>query len=121
MPQHQTTLDHGLKETLDEFMNELERDNARLVDSFVKLQNDYKQKLTSEQQVIQDLQLRMSQLESMITEQHVAASEKQLFESPSPQSVAPLGFMFNEKYAKVVELSRQGLSADQIAGPLISD
>jgi len=114
VPQQQTAIDHGLKETLDEFMNELERDNARLVDSFVNLQNDYKQKLTNQQQVIQDLQLRMSQLESMITE-HVATSEKQPSRPESLQQVTPPGFIFNEKYAKVVELSRQGLSAEQIA------
>lgn len=112
--QRQTAIDHGLKETLDEFMNELERDNARLMDSFVNLQNDYKQKLTNQQQIIRDLQLRMSQLESMITE-HVATSEKKSSVPESLLQVTPPGFIFNEKYAKVVELSRQGLTAEQIA------
>ncbi len=115
-PQQSIAVDHGLKETLDEFMNELERDNARLVDSFAKLQNDYKQKFSNQQQVIQDLQVRMSEMESMIVQQVSAVDREserviQTSEAPAPA----LGFAFNEKYAKVVELSNQGLTAEQIA------
>jgi hypothetical protein len=112
--QQQPALDHGLRETLDEFMNELERDNARMVDSFVKLQSDYKQKLSTQQQVIQELQSRMSQLEAKIAEQQPVKME-QPAHATQPEDVVPLGFMFNEKYAKVVELSQKGLTPEQIA------
>ena len=120
--------DLELKQTLDEFMQELDKENVQMIDSFTKLQIEIRQKFDEQQQVIQGLERKLSaladrqeQLEKQAAEQQVtlsvsAASEpEQLAEPDAPSQQAASSFAFNEKYAKVVELSRQGMTADQIA------
>ena len=120
--------DLELKKTLDEFMQELDKENVQMLDSFTNLQIEIRQKLDEQQQTIQALELRLStladrqdQLEKQVAEQQTALMESAALEperlaepaAPSPQAAS--AFAFNEKYAKVVELSRQGMTADQIA------
>lgn len=105
-----------LKAALDEFMNGLEAENARLLDSFTRLQIEYKQQFGAQQGQIDALVERVAELEHRLTE----ALERPL-SAPAPEPAAPPapaavpGFAFNEKYARVAELIRQGQTPEQIA------
>ena len=120
--------DLELKQTLDEFMQELDKENVQMIESFTNLQIEIRQKFDEQQQVIQGLERQLSaladrqdHLEKQAAEQQVALSESAasepegLAEPDAPSQQAASSFAFNEKYAKVVELSRQGMTADQIA------
>jgi flagellar motility protein MotE (MotC chaperone) len=109
-------VDQGdIKQTLDEFMNELEKDNARLLESFTQLQIEYKRQLAEQQEQIQSLERRLALLEKRAEEAMPPQAEvASVPVSPEPEP-PQAGFAFNEKYAKVVELSNQGMSAEQIA------
>ena len=122
--------DLELKQTLDEFMQELDKENVQMLESFTKLQIEIRQKFDEQQQAIQGLERQLSrladrqdQLEKQAAEQQAALAEsvtaapnpEQLAEPDAPSQQAASSFAFNEKYAKVVELSRQGMTADQIA------
>lgn len=106
-----------LKAALDEFMNGLEEENARLLDSFTRLQVEYKQQFGTQQQQIEALIERVAELESRLTDVETQPSSPPVPEQPkvstAPSAVS--GFVFNEKYARVAELIRQGQTPEQIA------
>ncbi|MCX7568545.1 hypothetical protein OS242_01005 [Tumebacillus sp. DT12] len=105
-----------LKMALDEFMNGLEEENARLLDSFTRLQVEYKQQFGTQQQQIEELIERVAELEGRLTEVETQPSSPPVPEpkvSTAPTTVS--GFAFNEKYARVAELIRQGQTPEQIA------
>lgn len=105
-----------LKAALDEFMNGLEEENARLLDSFTRLQVEYKQQFGTQQQQIEALTERVAELESRLTDVETQPSSPPVSEpkvSTAPTAVS--GFAFNEKYARVAELIRQGQTPEQIA------
>jgi flagellar motility protein MotE (MotC chaperone) len=125
----QAMLEREVKATLDEFISDFERENAHLLQTFAQLRNDSDQQLQSQQELIQALEQRVAHLEAKVEEQAVqlvqtnasalhsqpeaateAASEPTLLLEPLKPA-----FAFNEKYAKVVELSRQGRTTEQIA------
>ncbi|MGZ4123408.1 MAG: DUF6115 domain-containing protein, partial [Tumebacillaceae bacterium] len=93
-----------------------------------QLRSDSKQELQAQQELIQTLEKRVTHLEIQVSEQallldqvsfhHVTAVEQALLDEEEvvvPQTQQKPAFAFNEKYAKVVELSRQGLTSEQIA------
>ncbi|HEU4965117.1 MAG TPA: hypothetical protein VFV52_14915 [Bacilli bacterium] len=149
--------DQELKEALEAFMNELETDNARLLDSFGKLQVEYKQTIAEQTRTIHDLEARLYQAEQKLTDttaqlqvlqeqvdtlergtttdllnaEEEAALQVTQFGGADVQAEStdmseqeganrsqdspPPAFAFSDKYARVVELSQQGLEPEQIA------
>ncbi|MGZ4162411.1 MAG: DUF6115 domain-containing protein [Tumebacillaceae bacterium] len=124
----QAMLEREVKATLDEFVSEMERENAHLLQTIAQLRSDSKQELQAQQELIQTLEKRVTHLEIQVSEQallldqvsfhHVTAVEQAPLDEEEvvvPQTQQKPAFAFNEKYAKVVELSRQGLTSEQIA------
>ena len=116
--------DSELKRTLDEFMSELDRENVKLLDSFTRMQIEVNQQFAEQSHVIQTLEQRVALLEAkqeelalLVAAQPVQQpAEETLPPQAEPEPVRPASFFaFNDKYAGVVELSRQGLTTDQIA------
>ena len=113
---HPQSQERELKAALDEFMNGLDEENARLLDSFTRLQIEYKQRIGEQQGQIEALSERVAELESRL-----ADVEQQPPSRPVPELAAPpvaaavTGFAFNEKYARVAELIKQGQTPEQIA------
>lgn len=135
--------DAELKQSLEEFMTELERDNGRLIDSFTDLQIRTQKELADQQQDVKMLERRVADLERQVERAMMAARLEQpaasvrLSEAPPTVEAAPVPttleelppiealpveptplterFAMHEKYSRVMELSRQGLSAEQIA------
>jgi uncharacterized coiled-coil protein SlyX len=120
--------DDELKTALDEFMTELERENVRLLESFSQLQSDCKMQLAEQDRIIRGLQADVARLEAELAEQKekvgnlsqaveaASASAVSVTEAPDPESPVPsVAFAFNEKYARVVEMARQGMTPEQIA------
>jgi hypothetical protein len=119
--------DDEMKTALDEFMSELERENARLLDSFAQLQSDCKKQLAEQDAVIRGLQSQVVRLETELAEQSekvenlsqaAGAAAAASSGGGTPEPAAPLAaasFAFNDKYARVVELARQGMTPEQIA------
>jgi len=115
------------KDILDEFMNELERDNGRLIDSFTDLQISTNKQLSEQQLRVQALEQRVQDLEAQIEDIDLsappveAASYSPATEAiPQPEPVeetpaAPAPFAFPDKYAGVIERSRLGMSPEEIA------
>ncbi|MGZ4133791.1 MAG: DUF6115 domain-containing protein [Tumebacillaceae bacterium] len=123
----QAMLEREVKATLDEFVSEMERENAHLLQTIAQLRSDSKQELQAQQELIQTLEKRVTHLEIQVSEQallldQVSFHHVTLEQAPRdeeevvvPQTQQKPAFAFNEKYAKVVELSRQGLTSEQIA------
>ncbi|KEO82960.1 DUF6115 domain-containing protein [Tumebacillus flagellatus] len=115
-------VDQELKETFEEFMNELERENNRTLDTFKALERETQAKLAEQQSVIQALEQRLQEVEQKAAAQAMlpatpapGGTETPPTEpEPAPEPKAP-SFLVNEKYAKVVELSDRGLTPPQIA------
>lgn len=139
-PAAPSSVDQELKEALEAFMNELEQDNNRLLDSFGALQAEYKQTIADQQAVIRQLESRLAAAEQQIADADHRLTDMfalvQTLEagarSESPESPLELhideeeadtlaaepslpSFAFNEKYARVVELHRAGQNSEQIA------
>ncbi|TCP58849.1 hypothetical protein EV586_10148 [Tumebacillus sp. BK434] len=124
-------VDQELKDLLDDFMNELERDNVKLIDGFNKLQIEQKEQIASQNKIIRTLEKRIIELETKLA----AAPQPDLMPTqetpaalvsaaPAPAAVAAAtvaeetakpAFVMQEKYAHVLTLSRQGLTPEQIA------
>lgn len=127
-------VDQELKDLLDDFMNELERDNVKLIDGFTKLQIEHKEQIASQNKIIRALEKRIVELEAKLadapepilqplieapvaveaaveatSEPAVAAEEAML------EATAKPAFVMHEKYAQVLALSRQGFAPEQIA------
>ncbi|ARU62483.1 hypothetical protein CBW65_17090 [Tumebacillus avium] len=134
VPAAAPAVDQELKDLLDNFMNELERDNVKLIDGFTKLQIEHKEQIASQNKIIRTLEKRIVELEAKLadapelvlpqvvetpvaaeaaveakSEPAVAAQEAVLEEPAKP------AFVMHEKYAQVLTLSRQGYSPEQIA------
>ncbi|PWK12683.1 hypothetical protein [Tumebacillus permanentifrigoris] len=110
-----TAVDQEMKDTFDEFMNEIERENNRIHDTFAVLQRETREKLAGQQDVVHALELRVQELQQQVVElrhRPIPAVAEAVLESAEPK--AP-GFLLNEKYIKVVELSDGGLTPPQIA------
>jgi hypothetical protein len=110
-----TAVDQELKETFDEFMNEIERENKRMLDAFAVLERDMHTKWAGQQDVIRALELRIEELQQQIHETSHAvppAAAQPMLESAEPKTP---GFLLNEKYIKVVELANSGLTPPEIA------
>lgn len=116
----QATLERELHATLETFMNELERENAHLLQTLSQLQQESQQQFTQQQDMFRALEQRVEHLESRLEEQALLLETETAeisAQSPEPEVEEPSkpAFAFNEKYARVVELSRQGQTAEQIA------
>lgn len=130
-------VDQELKDLLDNFMNELERDNVKLIDGFTKLQIEHKEQIASQNKIIRTLEKRIVELEAKLAdaaepivphaaeapvaaEAAVEAKSEPVVASVAaheavPEEPAKPGFVMHEKYAHVLALSRQGYSPEQIA------
>lgn len=126
----QAEIERELRATLNEFMDEFERENARAFQAFTGWQQESRHQLQEQQEIIRSLEQRVADLELKAEEQaalfmEATAELAQLRSAapentPEPVTVAAVEspkptFAFNDKYARVVELSRQGLNAEQIA------
>lgn len=126
----QSMLEKEVKATLDEFISDFEREQTQLLQTIAELRQDSVQQLHDQQALMQQLEQRLAHLEAKVEEQalqlaDVQASGWQTVQpevstddaqehalSPEPPKST---FAFTDKYAKVVELYRQGLTAEQIA------
>lgn len=129
-PMGQSMLEREVKATLDEFIIHFEREQTQLLQTITEARQDSVQQLQAQQELIQRLEQRVALLEAKVEGQamqladvqasagqhvHVQTETDDVQEhalSPEPPKST---FAFNEKYAKVVELYRQGLTAEQIA------
>ncbi|MBL0388940.1 hypothetical protein JJB07_20290 [Tumebacillus sp. ITR2] len=120
-----SAVDQELKNTFDEFMNELERENGRILDSFSNLERETREQLAAQQNVIQALDQRVQELEQLVASQALvpalaaaATTDSAVVPGTEPQAAEQPkvpGFLVNEKYTKVVELANRGLAEPQIA------
>lgn len=116
----QATLERELHATLEKFMNELDRENAHLLQTLSELQQESRHQFANQQETIRALEHRVQHLENKLEEQALLLEAGtveipvQTFEQENEEPSKP-AFAFNEKYARVVELTRQGQTPEQIA------
>lgn len=123
-----SAVDQELKSAFDEFMNEIERENGRVLQSFNALEQATQKQLADQLHTIRELEVRVEELQGQVaaallhpsmimpaeqdallqTEQPDVPAEEQ------PATKAP-AFMLNEKYANVVLLASLGRSQQEIA------
>jgi polyhydroxyalkanoate synthesis regulator phasin len=120
-------VDQELKDLLDDFMNELERDNAKLLDGFTKLQIEHKRQIHEQNGIIRSLEARVAKLEAKLAAPAappVPAATTPVAPSSAEETSAPAleaeeavkpAFALQERYAQVISLARQGLAVEQIA------
>jgi flagellar motility protein MotE (MotC chaperone) len=129
-PVGQSMLERDVKATLDEFIGHFEREQTQLLQTIDEARQDSVQQLQAQQELIQRLEQRVAHLEAKVEEQALQLVDVQETAGQNVQTEALTDdvqvpalspelpkstFAFNEKYAKVVELYRQGLTAEQIA------
>ncbi|ASS75623.1 hypothetical protein CIG75_11905 [Tumebacillus algifaecis] len=132
LPTPSKAVDQELKDLLDDFMNDLERDNVKLIDSFTKLKNEHTEQIAEQNEIIRALEDRVNALEAQLLLPMPTSPSKASVDAEIESSIkvsddsadmssdtvvesAKPAFVMQEKYAQVLAMSRLGMPAEQIA------
>ncbi|MFD2171329.1 DUF6115 domain-containing protein [Tumebacillus lipolyticus] len=125
----QVVADQEMKELIESFMNDLERDHHTLLEKFTQLSIEQKQRAAEREDSIRSLEARVEELEAMLA---ASAGAKAVPAQGVPhlQAVVPPlaatsssrtegqerpAFTANDKYAPVLDFARHGYTPEQIA------